>query len=744
MYIYPNNDARRPRSTVAPLRGAFNETENLEHIEPEATPELLQALRAKLSGAEEAASWYYSRNKVAFDAWHARWAGQTVDGRKWPVQGDSPNSIWPWPGASDTRPGTIDGVLADRLTVAMFALMNMKVQAQSSRPLASMKESQQATQLLNWMIFTVMSEEVYRELPLLMNTVGGFGAAALEVTWEQETRVYIQEVNLINLQALAQHQGAQASAMLDQFISDLFDPAGEENAIALVQSASPLVNTKAKARKILTDLRNLRYAQIPIPEVCKSQPRWSTLLLMQDLLFPSCADDLQRCWSSRVEFVNETTLVSRIESDDYDPDFVDQALEKRGQTLNSTQDWRRQYTGLPQHAALEEDDNDIRLEHFYRKGLHDGSTTAVYRTVFHQDVEIPAKHAPLEYHHGEIPFSVFRQELHTRPILSSRGLPEIIYTWEQEIKKQADMRSDRVDLALKPPLMTTYEDLVKMKEQFMPATILPMRRQDDARWFRAPPYDVGSIEITQDVMARIDRRFGYFDKSNPAKAQQISQQLADQILMEMKPVLRQTGGLIDQLIPDETVAMVLGVNSSWQRKSRQEIRGRWHYTATVDMRLLDPEFLKQMVAMAVQVLPADTEGVVDRADFIKYIFESMSYELAERVVRPMEPVTMKEKEHEMQAFDLIIGSGQDQPMPMGSNYQLRLQVMQQKMQSAQQNPATARILQSNPEILKVLQNRAQFMQRQIQQTENAQIGRMQVSNTFDKQAATPAAAGGGG
>jgi hypothetical protein len=665
MYIYPNNDARRPRSTVAPLRGAFNDdAANLERIEPEATPELLQALRAKLSGAEEVASWYHGRNKVAFDYWHARWTGQTVDGRKWEKGQDG--QIYPWPGASDTRVRTTEMIINEQLTVCMFALMNMKVQAQSSRPLATMKESQQATQLLNWQIFTHMSEEVYRELPLLMNWRNGFGAGIMEVVWEQEQRLYIQPTNLINLQAFAQHHGVRGEQMLEQFISDLFDPEREDAAIELIRSTSPLLNTKAKARKVMKDLRNMRTTDIPVVEVLTNKPRWTALRPMLDLLFPAWADDLQRVpWTSRVEYVTETELTDRIKTADYDENFVDEAIEKQGRSSGT--DWRQQYTSAAPASANpygsgDDEERNIRLEHTYRKGLRDG-VPALYCTVWHQDCEEVAKHAPAEYEHGQMPYHVFRREYHERPLLSSRGTAEIVYPWEQEIKKQSDMRADRTDLELKPPLMTTYEDLVKMKEQFMPATILPMRRQDDARWFPAPPYSPGSIEIENSIMARVDRFFPFFNAKDPQMAQLFSQQLADAVLMEMKPVIAQTWQLMQQYLPDEVVAQVLG--------------------------------------------------------------------------------TQKEQQEEMQAFDLIVGSGQDQPMPMGSNYQLRLQVMERKLQSAQQNPATARILQQNPEILQVLQNRQQFMQRQIQQTENAQIGRMQVSNTFDKQAATPAALGGG-
>ena len=89
---------------------------------------------------------------------------------------------------------------------------------------------------------------------------------------------------------------------------------------------------------------------------------------------------------------------------------------------------------------------------------------------------------------------------------------------------------------------------------------------------------------------------------------------------------------------------------------------------------------------------------------------------------------------EQRAIDLIIGSGQDQPLPKGANYQLRLQTLQAKQQAIQQNPATIQIIQANPAIMQVLMNRAQFFQRQLQQQQNAQIGRMQVTQTFNKNA----------
>jgi len=60
-----------------------------------------------------------------------------VDGRKWSSGNDEFDSVWPWPGASDTRVRTAEKVINERMTVALFAVMNMSLQAKSTRPTAT-------------------------------------------------------------------------------------------------------------------------------------------------------------------------------------------------------------------------------------------------------------------------------------------------------------------------------------------------------------------------------------------------------------------------------------------------------------------------------------------------------------------------------------------------------------------------------------------------------------------------------
>src|SRR4029450_11444855 len=107
------------------------------------------------------ASDYWSRNLCARDWWYARWPHQTFDGRKWgdPNTGVDP---WPCPGSSDSRIRVIEKIIGQHRTLITFTLRNMRVQAKSARPAATIKDSQQATTLLNWMLFTHMQAEVHQ------------------------------------------------------------------------------------------------------------------------------------------------------------------------------------------------------------------------------------------------------------------------------------------------------------------------------------------------------------------------------------------------------------------------------------------------------------------------------------------------------------------------------------------------------------------------------------------------------
>ena len=58
----------------------------------------------------------------------------------------------------------------------------------------------------------------------------------------------------------------------------------------------------------------------------------------------------------------------------------------------------------------------------------------------------------LDHMAGQYPFVVYRRENVARKLIDSRGVPDIVHTWQNEIKGQRDMLYDRASLMVFPPL----------------------------------------------------------------------------------------------------------------------------------------------------------------------------------------------------------------------------------------------------------------------------------------------------
>ena len=158
--------------------GQDYQNDELEHASDE--PDL-SVLKSAIDDLQADAAWYFDRNEKAWNFWHSIWENQSPDGRKWPEGGNintetSQQRIWPWPGCSDVRVGTVAKVMNWYSTVGAHVLHNMKLQAKSTRPFEAERQSEQATILMNWMVFTHMREEVMLEWPLANEWRNGLSA----------------------------------------------------------------------------------------------------------------------------------------------------------------------------------------------------------------------------------------------------------------------------------------------------------------------------------------------------------------------------------------------------------------------------------------------------------------------------------------------------------------------------------------------------------------------------------------
>jgi hypothetical protein len=189
----------------------------------------------------------------------------------------------------------------------------------------------------------------------------------------------------------------------------------------------------------------------------------------------------------------------------------------------------------------------------------------------------------------------------------------------------------------------------------------------------------------------------------------------------MKLCVVQTMALAQQYMSPEEVARVTG-NQLPFNASPQDIRGRFDITAEFDARMLDAEALGAKLDYLAKILvPMDSFGVIDRVGLIKYMFQAVDPNMAAMLVQDIGAATQQEIEDEQVQFSKI-AAGTEPPMKEGGqNAQVRLQTLQQIIQS---NPAVSQRYQQDEIFRRMLDARMQAFQFQLQQSQNAVIGRV--------------------
>jgi hypothetical protein len=379
----------------------------------------------------------------------------------------------------------------------------------------------------------------------------------------------------------------------------------------------------------------------------------------------------------------------------------------------------------------------MQLYHFYYKALENG-TPCMYKTVFSPLVKsnngkpLCAKHGMAEYHHGFYPAIEFCRRTEDRRILGSMGLCEEAYTDQLDIKRQQDGLSDRTSLCHRPPMIVPYSRVKDIKGTPIPGAVLGVSRPREVDWMPLPPTDATPVAVIQMVQQRLDRSYGLFGAELDPELKQMRRQEAglDTVgLMDL--VLEQTWQLIQQYEAPDEVAEVVGELARPFPVSREEIQGKHEISATVDMRMLDAEYAQEKLSLIGQAMAFKQEGILFNMA-VEAIDPDAAEALQQSQVSP--EAQQKEQQDELNAIAQAF-SGVEPPLPMYANHQLRLQtLMQNTIQSP--NPMMAQRLQLLPDTQKILQNRAQFFQNQIQQyTQNPVIGRALQTSTFQSKQA---------
>jgi len=597
---------------------------------------------------------------------------------------------------------TIDERITRLVSLFMSSLNRANVRA---FPVEStdIARSKLVSSFLKWMVSSGYIPRFKREMELGANYLLERGLLITYVGWHREDRKFLQRLDLAQIGSIAPE------------VVNLIQEGGEDDAlIDLLQATFPGV-TKKRAKKALKDLRKTGEAELPIVRRQIDAPEVKTLAPDGDFFFPPYVTDPQRApycfWKT---YYTPQELENKVITDGWDEDFVQTMIDRyQGVNIDSIereQEGRRS-TSLTDNAY--EAEELIEIVYGYQRLIdqEDGSE-GIYCTVFHK--EYSEGYAKFELLNGyeDYPVVVTKLSEDSKRLYDVQTIPDILRGIQNQVKVERDSRIDRNSLATLPPIL---HPVGQAPTDWGPGRMIPYRRKGDLDFAPTPPSPTGSIEIEKTMEAQADRLCGLDETSQISQVRK--QFLVDKFLQHSAEVLQMCYKCFQRFGPDSVFFRVTGSPDPvlFNKGNPDE---NYDIIISYDVLNSDPQTQEAKLQQLTALTQLDRNGRIDINSLLDAAAFSIDPVLADRILQPTEAA--QEQVVKQVTDDLAkIYSGIEMPArPNGA--QIALQVIQQYASQ----PDIVTRLQSDEAFRARLQKYQGQYTFQMQQAQNAQIGRI--------------------
>jgi hypothetical protein len=644
---------------------------------------------------------YFDLCRTSYDDRRNWWPGKSRDHRKHGAD------AFPWEGASDMECHVIDERITRLVSLFMSALKRANIRAFPVES-SDIARSKLVSGFLKWMVSSGYIPRFYREMELGANYLLERGVLITYVGWQREDRRFLQQLNL--------NQIAEISPEVAQAIQD---GDNDEELIILLQATFEGTTDK-RAKKALNDLRKNGAAELPVVRRQVNAPEVKTLAPDGDFFFPPYVTDPQRApycfWRT---YYTAQELENKVITEGWDEDFVQMVIDKyRGVNIDSIereQEGRRSIS-LTDNAYEAEELIEITYAYQRLVDKEDGSE-GIYCTVFHRDFsgdETTQGYAKFELLNGyeDYPVVVTKISEDSKRLYDVTTVPSVLRGIQNQVKVERDSRIDRNSLATLPPIL---HPVGQAPSDWGPGRMIPYRRKGDLDFAPTPSYNQGSLEMEQTQQTQADRLVGLDEGSAISQIRQ--QFLVDKFLSHTAEVLRMAYRCFQRFGPDEVFFRVTGTPDPIQL-NKGNPNENFDILINFDVQNTDPDTVKNKLQQFVQLNQLNANNRLNVDNLLDIAAAEIDPVMADAVLQPVE--TAQQEMVKNVTDDLAkIYSGIEVPArPAGA--QIAIQVIQQY--SSQ--PDVAQRLQTDPAFAERLQKYAGQYTFQIQQAQNAQIGRV--------------------
>ena len=644
---------------------------------------------------------YFDLCRESYDERRNWWPGKSRDLRKHGAD------AFPWEGASDMESHVIDERITRLVSLFMASLSRANIRAFPVE-VQDVGRAKIVSNFLKWMISSGYISRFNREMELGANYLLERGLLISYVGWHSEDRKFLQRLDL--------NQIAQVSPELAEMI---LSGQNEDQMVAMLQQTFDGVTVK-RAKNALAELADVGSAELPVVRRQVNAPEVKTLAPDGDFIFPPYVTDPQRApycfWKT---YYTAQELENKVATDGWDEDFVELVIERyRGVNIDSIereQEGRRSLS-LTDNAYEAEELIEI-VYGFQRLVDKEDGSEGIYCTVFHKefsgDGDVPG-FAKFELLNGyeDYPVVVTKLSEDSKRLYDTMTVPSLLKGIQQQVKIERDSRIDRNSLATVPPIL---HPVGQAPTDWGPGRYVPYRRKGDIDFGPTPPYNQGSLEMEKTMEQQADRLVG-LDEVSPIS--QIRKQfLVDKFLSHSAEVISQCYRCFQRFGPDQIFFRVTGVPDP-QMFNKGNADENFDVTISYDVLNTDPEKQENKLNQMVSLLQLDRNGRINVDNLLTLIAGSVDPVLADGVLEPVEVAQEKLLKDITDDLSKIYAGIEVPARPSGA--QAALQVVQQYSQQ----PDVQKRLQEDEAFAARLQKYAGQYQFAIQQSQNAQIGRI--------------------
>jgi hypothetical protein len=430
-----------------------------------------------------------------------------------------------------------------------------------------------------------------------------------------------------------------------------------------------------------------------------------------EVILPPYVSDPQRSpyifWRT---FLTAQELEKKVTNEGWDEDWVENAIERlRGKdSMYLDGEKQKNVTRLP----ITDDNDLVMVIYGYQRLIdeEDGSE-GIYCTVFHPSAEGYAKHELLNGY-DDYPFVVTRLSNNQKRMYEVQTFGDILRGAQLQIKTERDSRVDRSSLATLPPLM---HPAGKPPSDWGPGRRIPYRRLGEIQWGPTPPPDNGSVEVEVSMIGQADRSVG-LDFNNPLSSMR-QQYFVSKFLDHVRDVLNLAWKLYQRMGPDEVFFQVTG-NPNPQVMTKGSADENFSIVVNFDSQSNDPETAETQLKNMVSLVQLDRNGIMDVNKLLEFTASSINPIFADYVLQPAEEAQQKVMKNVTDDLAKIFAGIEVPAQPNGA------QIAMQLVQAYVQQPDVAQRAQSDEAFAARLQKYAEQYQFQLQQAQNAEIGRI--------------------